>query len=246
MSEALVVRDSASGASRLGRQNRQLLWQRHRAEQETHVSTTGRAAAARSSPKGGLPVRTQLGICPCWRAGGRPQPALQSDPTDHGPTHCLCRSSTTASTRLAGQAHASTFFDADGSVESVTTGGIPVDIHDRTGLSWSRSCSPSCAFGGGSTPHPAIARRRRQRRQRVVCPPRRRGRPWRQDVCDVLPARRTWNVRWRRRGAEFTAFTDRSELRDAGRRRKNVSGTRPSSGLTELPDAVFSFDGLLT
>jgi DNA gyrase subunit B len=49
--------------------------------------------------------------------------------------------------------------------------------------------------------------------------------------------------------AEFTAFTDRSELRVTGRRRKNVSGTRirfwPDRQIF-LHDAAFSFDELLT
>ena len=49
--------------------------------------------------------------------------------------------------------------------------------------------------------------------------------------------------------AEFTAFTDRSELRVTGRRRKNVSGTRirfwPDRQIF-LRDAVFSFDELVT
>ena len=145
--------------------------------------------------------------------------------------------------------------EADGSVEVRDNGrGIPVDIHDRTGLSGVEvvftKLHAGGKFGGGSYAasgglHGVGA-----------------------SVVNALSARvdvevdrdgKTYAMSFRRGepgmfagdgpGAEFTAFTDGSELRVTGRRRKNVSGTRirfwPDRQIF-LPDAVFSFDELLT
>ena len=145
--------------------------------------------------------------------------------------------------------------EADGSVEVRDNGrGIPVDIHDRTGLSGVEvvftKLHAGGKFGGGSYAasgglHGVGA-----------------------SVVNALSARldvevdrdgKTYAMSFRRGepgmfagdgpGAEYTAFTDGSELRVTGRRRKNVSGTRirfwPDRQIF-LPDAVFSFDELLT
>jgi DNA gyrase subunit B len=144
---------------------------------------------------------------------------------------------------------------ADGSVEVRDDGrGIPVDVHDRTGLSGVEvvftKLHAGGKFGGGSYAasgglHGVGA-----------------------SVVNALSARldvevdrdgKTHAMSFRRGEpgvfagsgpeAEFTAFTDVSELRIIGRRRRNVSGTRirfwPDRQIF-LREAGFSFDELGT
>jgi DNA gyrase subunit B len=143
----------------------------------------------------------------------------------------------------------------DGSVEVRDDGrGIPVDLHDRTGLTGVEvvftKLHAGGKFGGGSYAasgglHGVGA-----------------------SVVNALSARldvevdrdgKTYAMSFRRGepgmfagdgpDAAFTAFIERSELRVTGRRRKNVSGTRirfwPDRQIF-LRDAVVSFDELVT
>jgi DNA gyrase subunit B len=260
MSEALVVRDSASGASRLGRQNRQLLWQRHRANRRPHVSAQPAELPLRASSQkraAGAYTARHLSVLEGLEAV-RKRPGMYIGSTDsRGLMHCLWEIiDNGVDEALAGQCSTiEVLLDADGSVEVRDNGrGIPVDIHDRTGLSGVEvvftKLHAGGKFGGGSYAasgglHGVGA-----------------------SVVNALSARldvevdrdgKTFAMSFRRGEpgmfagdgpeAAFTAFIDRSELRVAGRRRKNVSGTRirfwPDRQIF-LPDAVFSFDELLT
>ena len=144
---------------------------------------------------------------------------------------------------------------ADGSVQVHDDGrGIPVDVHDRTGLSGVEvvftKLHAGGKFGGGSYAasgglHGVGA-----------------------SVVNALSARldvevdrggKTHAMSFRRGepgvfaddgpDADFTAFTERSELRVTGRRRKSETGTRirfwPDRQIF-LRDAAFSFDELVT
>jgi DNA gyrase subunit B len=188
----------------------------------------------------------------------RKRPGMYVGSTDsRGLMHCLWEIiDNSVDEALAGQCTTiEVRLEADGSVEVCDNGrGIPVDIHDRTGLSGVEvvftKLHAGGKFGGGSYAasgglHGVGA-----------------------SVVNALSARldvevdrdgKTYAMSFRRGepgmfagdgpGAEFTAFTDRSELRVTGRRRKNVSGTRirfwPDRQIF-LPDAAFSFDELLT
>ena len=260
MSEAFVVRDSTSGASRLGRQDRQLLWQRHRGNRRTHVSAQPAELPLRASSEeraaGGYTAR-HLSVLEGLEAV-RKRPGMYVGSTDsRGLMHCLWEIiDNGVDEALAGQCTTiEVLLDPDGSVEVRDNGrGIPVDIHDRTGLSGVEvvftKLHAGGKFGGGSYAasgglHGVGA-----------------------SVVNALAARldvevdrdgKTYAMSFRRGepgmfagdgpDADFTAFTDRSELRVAGRRRKNVSGTRirfwPDRQIF-LPDAAFSFDELLT
>ena len=188
----------------------------------------------------------------------RKRPGMYVGSTDsRGLMHCLWEIiDNGVDEALAGQCTTiEVLLDPDGSVEVRDNGrGIPVDIHDRTGLSGVEvvftKLHAGGKFGGGSYAasgglHGVGA-----------------------SVVNALAARldvevdrdgKTYAMSFRRGepgmfagdgpDADFTAFTDRSELRVAGRRRKNVSGTRirfwPDRQIF-LPDAAFSFDELLT
>ncbi len=188
----------------------------------------------------------------------RKRPGMYVGSTDsRGLMHCLWEIiDNGVDEALAGQCTTiEVLLDPDGSVEVRDNGrGIPVDIHDRTGLSGVEvvftKLHAGGKFGGGSYAasgglHGVGA-----------------------SVVNALAARldvevdrdgKTYAMSFRRGepgmfagdgpNADFTAFTDRSELRVAGRRRKNVSGTRirfwPDRQIF-LPDAAFSFDELLT
>jgi DNA gyrase subunit B len=188
----------------------------------------------------------------------RKRPGMYIGSTDsRGLMHCLWEIiDNGVDEALAGHcATIEVFLDADGSVQVRDDGrGIPVDTHDRTGLSGVEvvftKLHAGGKFGGGSYAasgglHGVGA-----------------------SVVNALSARldvevdrdgKTYAMSFRRGepgvfagdgpDAEFTAFTDRSELRVSGRRRKKVSGTRirfwPDRQIF-LRDAAFSFDELLT
>jgi DNA gyrase subunit B len=188
----------------------------------------------------------------------RKRPGMYIGSTDsRGLMHCLWEIIDNGVDEALG-GHCTTIevlLDADGSVRVRDDGrGIPVDIHDRTGLSGVEvvftKLHAGGKFGGGSYAasgglHGVGA-----------------------SVVNALSARldvevdrdgKTYAMSFRRGepgvfaadgpDAEFTAFTDRSELRVTGRRRKNLSGTRirfwPDRQIF-LRDAAFSFDELLT
>ena len=125
---------------------------------------------------------------------------------------------------------------ADRSVEVLDQGrGIPVDTEPRTGLSGVEVVFTKLHAGRQVRRHLVCgdrwsARGRRLGRQRAVRPPRRRGRPGRQDLRHELPARRAGHL-LRPRGREgpeatFTAYESKSALPVVGRAKRGVTGSR--------------------
>jgi DNA gyrase subunit B len=144
---------------------------------------------------------------------------------------------------------------ANGSVEVRDNGrGIPVDIHDRTGLSGVEvvftKLHAGGKFGGGSYAasgglHGVGASVVNALSARLDVEVDRDGKSY------AMSFRRGEPGVFAAEGpdAAFTPFTDRSELRVTGRRRKSETGTRIRfwpDRQTFLRDAAFAFDELVT
>ncbi|HEY9378174.1 MAG TPA: DNA topoisomerase IV subunit B [Jiangellaceae bacterium] len=215
-----------------------------------------RAATAKRSSKGAYTAR-HLSVLEGLEAV-RKRPGMYIGSTDsRGLMHCLWEIIDNGVDEALG-GHCTTIevlLASDGSVEVRDDGrGIPVDIHDRTGLSGVEvvftKLHAGGKFGGGSY---AASGGLHGVGASVV-----NALSHRLDV-EVDRDGKTYAMSFRRGEpgvfsgdgpeAEFTAFTDRSELRVTGRRRKNVSGTRirfwPDRQIF-LPDADFSLDELGT
>jgi DNA gyrase subunit B len=164
---------------------------------------------------------------------------------DNGVDEALAGECTTIEVRLG----------ADGSVQVHDDGrGIPVDVHDRTGLSGVEvvltKLHAGGKFGGGSYAasgglHGVGASVVNALSARLDIEVDRDGK------AHAMSFRRGEPGVFADEGpdAAFTPFTDRSELRVTGRRRRNVTGTRirfwPDRQIFPR-DAAFSFDELLT